>query len=174
MPKNCLPAQCCCCGERQVRTIEELRPGKESLPGGRARVRLRTVCSSHWWSSSVAIEVTRRYRANCIKDHLVGLKSRGAWKISSLLLTKLGHDFMTCSGVSSASPHNLQLRSCEASIKLRCRFILQWPVINETILPKSSLLILPKFFDNLSLISGKKSLVCLQVVVFFHLLDQLE
>ena len=54
------------------------RPGKESLPGGRARVRLRTVCSSHWWSSSVAIEVTRRYRANCIKDHLVGLKSRGA------------------------------------------------------------------------------------------------
>ena len=26
------------------------RPGKESLPGGRARVLPRTVCSSHWWS----------------------------------------------------------------------------------------------------------------------------
>ena len=133
---------CCCCCERQVRTIEESRPGKESLPGGRAKVRPRTVCSSHWWSSSVAMEATRRYLTNCINDHLVGLKSRGAWKISSLLLIKLGHDVRTCSGVSSSSPHNLQLRSCEASIKLKCRFMLQWPIINETILCNSSLLIL--------------------------------
>ena len=56
----------------------ESSPGKESLPGGRAKVRPRTVCSSHWWSSSVAMEATRRYLASCINDHLVGLKSRGA------------------------------------------------------------------------------------------------
>ena len=129
----------------RARLWKESGPGKESLPGGRARVRPRTVYSSHWWSSSVAMEATRRYLTNCINDHLVGLKSRGAWNISNLLLTKLGHDIKTCSGVSSSSPHNLQLRSCAGSIKLRCRFMLQWPVINETILPSSSLLILQNF-----------------------------
>ena len=110
-------------------------------------------------------------RCSCIGDQSIKCNIF-PWKIFSRCFINKGQFVAKCQGVSSSSLHNLQEGSMLLSWRLLCLFRLQWPDINWTSFPSSNLVNLVNTLSILFELFSYQSLVCLQLLRFFHLLFQ--